>query len=157
MDLTMKFDTPTLAEALQPAYDGEVRVLTLTGMTYDCICIEGRDCVRIISKHKPEDKRLFRDDPSDITTTCFGSSPNPFNAETSISFRLAERAPVSLVIYNILGERVKTLVAEELDVGYHTVYWNGKDKTGGLVASGIYFYRFESKMLTKTMKMVLVR
>jgi flagellar hook assembly protein FlgD len=89
--------------------------------------------------------------------TCFDSYPNPFNAETNISFRLPERTKVSLVVYNVLGEKVRTLVAEEMDPGIHAVIWDGKDETGGLVASGIYFYRFETSTYAATKKLVMLR
>jgi len=159
MDLTLKYDTPDIAMALYPVVDGEIRVLTMRGTADGCRPIMGQDCVRIIWKKKPP-KRPISDagihgQPHPLD--CFGSYPNPFNAETSIHYSLPERAQVSLVVYNVLGERVKTLVSGEVDAGYHIVHWDGKNANGSMVASGIYFYRFETKGLAKTMKMVLMR
>jgi hypothetical protein len=158
MDLTLKYDTPELAMALYPVVDQQTRVLTIRGTMVDGAPIMGQDCVRIIWKRRNPKfpSAITHADFGRITST-LGTYPNPFNAETSIFFGLPERTPVSLVIYNVLGEKVRTLVNEEMDAGYHTVYWNGRDETGGLVASGIYFYRFESNLLTKTQKMVMLR
>ncbi|HDP99955.1 MAG TPA: DUF4185 domain-containing protein [bacterium] len=70
--------------------------------------------------------------------------PNPFNSLTQIRFSLKERKQVNLSIYNILGERVITLIQNEsLSPGVHTVLWNCKDLHGSSVASGIYFYRLQ--------------
>lgn len=83
--------------------------------------------------------------------------PNPFNPETEISFSLPERTQVSLVIYNILGEKVKTLVNETRDAGTYNVRWNGKDEAGNALASGIYFCRLKTEGFEKTMKMVMMK
>jgi hypothetical protein len=83
--------------------------------------------------------------------------PNPFNPETNISFSLPERTSVSLVIYNILGKKVKTLVTGELAAGTHTVHWDGGEEAGNSVASGIYFYRLKTDSFDQTRKMVLMK
>lgn len=83
--------------------------------------------------------------------------PNPFNPETEISFSLPERSQVSLVIYNILGEKVKILANGEMDAGTHSIHWNGRDEAGNSVASGVYFYRLKTAMFDQTMKMVLMK
>lgn len=84
-------------------------------------------------------------------------SPNPFNPTTSISFDLPVSAPTSLVIYDLTGRRVQTLVREELSNGTHTVVWNGKDSTNRQVASGVYLYRIESGKRFETRRMTLVK
>ncbi|MDA3814446.1 MAG: T9SS type A sorting domain-containing protein, partial [Candidatus Cloacimonetes bacterium] len=66
--------------------------------------------------------------------------PNPFNPETNIKFYLDESSHVSLEIYNIKGQLVKTLVNNDLSAGEHSFIWNGKDGNGNQVASGIYLY-----------------
>jgi flagellar hook assembly protein FlgD len=83
--------------------------------------------------------------------------PNPFNPETEISFSLPERSQVSLVIYNILGEKVKILVDQSMEAEVHTVRWNGKDEAGNSVASGIYFYQLTAGDLSLAKKMVLTK
>jgi hypothetical protein len=78
--------------------------------------------------------------------------PNPFNPSTTISYQLPSRAHVTLQIFNVLGEKVRTLVDEDRPAGTYSVVANG---TG--LASGIYFYRITAGTYTRTMKMVLLR
>ncbi|MFQ5605106.1 MAG: FlgD immunoglobulin-like domain containing protein [bacterium] len=71
--------------------------------------------------------------------------PNPFNPETEIRFELPEDARVVLNIYNILGEEVRSPVSGNMEMGFHSVSRDGKDKTGNDLPSGIYIYRFSVK------------
>jgi hypothetical protein len=70
--------------------------------------------------------------------------PNPFNPETTIKYNLAETANVHLRIYNVVGQVVRTLVAEQQSAGRYTVRWNGTDDRGLSVSSGIYFYQLSA-------------
>lgn len=86
--------------------------------------------------------------------------PNPFNPSTTIAYTLplAERDKnVSLVVFNQLGQKVKTLVNEIQPAGSHEVVWNGMDDAGNEVASGIYFYQLRYGGYQDTHKMLLVR
>jgi hypothetical protein len=83
--------------------------------------------------------------------------PNPFNPSTSISFDLAEDVFVTLKIYNILGQEIRTLVNDFKPAGKYTVVWDGKDNNGNAVGSGIYLYKINAGKFTKTMKMVLAK
>jgi hypothetical protein len=150
-DLTLKFDHQAIAAALGTVTDREVRVLTITGFTRDGVAIQGMDCVIILKKGSSA--KLS----GEIGFSLSDNYPNPFNPETEISFSLPERNQVSLVIYNILGKKVKTLVNGEMEAGTHTVSWNGKDEAGNQVASGIYFYKLSAGELTATKKMVLTK
>lgn len=92
------------------------------------------------------------------------NTPNPFNPVTSIRFQLAQDAAVSLKIYNILGEEVRTLTSNEpFTKGYHQIIYNGKDANGNHLPSGLYFYRTEirnaqSELLhSQTNKMIIVK
>jgi len=78
--------------------------------------------------------------------------PNPFNAATVIRYTLPEPANVVIEIYDILGRRVKTLISEQQQAGYHQVIWNSQDNS-----SGIYFYRIQAGDYTETRKMLLLR
>ena len=82
--------------------------------------------------------------------------PNPFNPSTTIEFYLPIAEKTKLEIFNMLGQRVLTLVDEKVEAGYKTVLWHGTDYTGQSVASGIYFYRLttESKEIIKRMLLV---
>lgn len=83
--------------------------------------------------------------------------PNPFSSATSIRYILSRNAFVRLVIYNISGQLVRTLVNGEELAGIHTVSWNGRDEQGRSVSSGIYFYSLEVGNLKSTNKMLLLK
>ena len=88
------------------------------------------------------------------------SYPNPFNPDkigTTISFNLLKRAVVSLTIYNIKGQIVKTLINNSiLDRDTHNYIWNGKDENGESVKNGIYFYKLQVGNNTAVKKMLLL-
>ncbi len=83
--------------------------------------------------------------------------PNPFNSQTNIQYFLLSDDNVSLNIYNILGQHVKSLKNEYNQVGMYVVPWNGTDDRGEQTSSGVYFYRFETKQGHETRRMLLVR
>ncbi|MFA7058134.1 MAG: T9SS type A sorting domain-containing protein, partial [Candidatus Cloacimonadales bacterium] len=83
--------------------------------------------------------------------------PNPFNPETTISFNNPQTGKVSLSIYNIKGQLVKSLLDDEAIAGPHSVVWNGKDNRGKSVASGIYFAKIKTGTSTQTKKMLLMK
>lgn len=69
--------------------------------------------------------------------------PNPFNPQTTISFNLSENGKVNLSIYNIKGQKIKTIVNEKLEQGLHQITWDGKNDNNQYVASGVYFYKLK--------------
>ena len=83
--------------------------------------------------------------------------PNPFNPETRLRFQIARAERVKLVIYDMLGREVKTLIDHNLTVGNYEVRWDGKDNSGRQVASSIYFYRLTAGSFVQTRKMTLLR
>ena len=86
-----------------------------------------------------------------------GNVPNPFNPTTAISFTIDNQGYVELAIYNVKGEKVRTLVNENLNADTHSVIWNGMDDNGRATASGVYFYKMKSGSFTSTKKMVLMK
>jgi len=86
-----------------------------------------------------------------------GNYPNPFNPSTTIAFALFRTGHVSIDIYNVRGQRVKTLVDGTLDAGEHSVVWDGCDAFGHNAVSGIYFYRMVSEEGVTVKKMVMVK
>ncbi len=83
--------------------------------------------------------------------------PNPFNPTTTISYQLAEQAHASLVIYNVLGQEVRTLVNEALDAGFYTADWDARDEHGRQLASGIYIYRIQAGNFAQIRRMMLLK
>ncbi len=83
--------------------------------------------------------------------------PNPFNPETEIRFQLPQASHVVLRIYNTLGEEIRTLADGQYAAGYHRVRWDGKNRNGNPVPSGIYFYQFRAATFSQVKKMNLLR
>jgi thermitase len=83
--------------------------------------------------------------------------PNPFNPQTSIIYSLPEDGHVKLIVYNIAGQKVKTLVDDHQSSGHKTVQWDGKDENGDPAASGIYLYRIDAGEFSEVKKMMLVK
>jgi hypothetical protein len=83
--------------------------------------------------------------------------PNPFNPSTDIMYTLPETREVSLMIYNVLGQTVRTLVSGSQEAGYHRVTWNGCDNSGRQVPSGTYFYTLKAGDFSQSMKMVMLK
>ena len=83
--------------------------------------------------------------------------PNPFNPSTTIRFDLPSAGRVRLDIYNLLGERIRTLVDEVLEAGFQKATWDGMNHAGAQVVSGVYFYRLEAEGYRSTRKMILMR
>ena len=79
-----------------------------------------------------------------MVTELIGNYPNPFNPSTNIKFSLKTDSKVSLMIYNIRGQKVRTLVNDNLQAGHHSVVWDGRDDSGKNVSSGVYFNGFDS-------------
>lgn len=94
--------------------------------------------------------------PSTYKLAMFPNYPNPFNPETTISFSIPDDSKVGITVYNIKGQKVKTLINDELEKGLHDVVWSSKDNRGKTVASGIYFYKFEVNGKTKGLKKMLL-
>lgn len=84
--------------------------------------------------------------------------PNPFNPSTTINFAIPQQAQVTLEIYNMLGQRVRTLVAgENYNAGRYNVVWDGRDRSGMTVASGVYIYRINAGDFTDVKKMMFLK
>ncbi len=83
--------------------------------------------------------------------------PNPFNPSTEIEFSIPKFQDVSLVVYDVLGKQVKTLVSEQRHAGTHRVTWNGTNNFGRKISSGVYFYRLSSGNMTQVRKMMLLK
>ncbi len=83
--------------------------------------------------------------------------PNPFNPSTVIEFTVPSRGHVELSVYNLLGQRVVTLVDEPMSQGAYRTVWYGRDESGHHVATGIYFYRLLAGEFEESKKMVLLK
>jgi hypothetical protein len=109
----------------------------------------------LVPEKSPEGDRAYYKEATQILPKEFSleqNTPNPFNPITEISFALPFAANVKLDIYNIMGQKVATLIDRSMDAGYHTVTWNANS-----VASGMYFYRLQAGSFAETKKMLLLK
>ncbi len=83
--------------------------------------------------------------------------PNPFNPTTTIEFYLSTKSHVTIDIFNILGQKIQTLLDINKPTGSYTITWDGKDKTAQSVSTGIYFYRIQTNDDVQTKKMLLLK
>lgn len=83
--------------------------------------------------------------------------PNPFNPTTIINYGIPQNAEVTLSIYNMLGQKIKTLVSEQKSAGTYSVQWNGDNEFGQKVSSGAYIYRIAAGNFVKSMKLILMK
>ena len=87
----------------------------------------------------------------------FQNHPNPFNPVTQISYQLPQDCRVRVTIYNVRGQRVRTLYDGRQSAGRHTLNWDGRDTGGRPLSSGIYLYRLEAGQFHQTKKMTLMK
>lgn len=99
------------------------------------------------------------DDPAShpIITELKGNYPNPFNPSTSIRFSLETSSRVEIDIYNIKGQKVRSLLNEPKAAGEHNIAWDGKDGSGRLMGSGVYYYRMRTGSYVSSRKMILMK
>ena len=84
--------------------------------------------------------------------------PNPFNPTTTISFSLPKEAPVTFEIYNMLGVKIRTLMAGQTkSAGLYSVAWDGRDDAGVSMSSGVYLYRISAGSFLASKKMTLLK
>lgn len=149
--------------------DPNVREITLT----ENQALRGHDLVYIYNTRSNPDQIAFdeaRPEFSGVTVALSGlpgalpteyaldqNYPNPFNPSTEIGMALPFDSDVELSVFNVLGQKVATLVDGHMPAGYHTVTWNGTGSDGSSVASGIYFYRITSEQFTTSKKMMLLK
>jgi hypothetical protein len=106
------------------------------------------------------EKTTLADSPADLipmVTALNGNYPNPFNPVTTINYQLSSPSDTELIIYNLKGQKIRTLVDDYRDAGMKSAQWNGKDDSGRDVSSGVYFYRLSAGKYNKTMKMILMK
>ena len=137
--------------------NGEGRVYTITVTAVDASENESEEQTATVTvphdKGKKGKKKLVL--PGEYAL--LQNAPNPFNPETTIEYALPEEAYVRLVIYNPMGQLVRTLVEGFRSGGYHQVVWDGRDSEGRSVSGGVYFYRLTAGKFTETKRMMLLR
>lgn len=97
------------------------------------------------------------DKPLPTSFTLHQNYPNPFNPTTTIEFDIPFASQVELEVFNILGQKVVTLVSERLSAGNYRAGWDGRFRSGRNGPSGIYFYRLRAENVSLVRKMVLIK
>ncbi len=136
--------------------------LNVTDMNMSISLAPGEYHIYTTKRQPKPDADVYNDADDDNTSTPAEYSlnqnfPNPFNPETTIKFSMPSAGFVSLKVYNILGQEIRTLVSSDFKAGNHSVRWNGKDNSGNSVASGIYLYRLDCGNFIKTNKMIMLK
>ncbi len=148
-DLTLKFLREQLIGAIGDVQSGDVITLTISGELSDGTPFEGQDCMVIVGgQSSPQ---------AASSIEVMNSYPNPFNPTTTIAYSVSQAGPVALEIYNVLGEKVRTLVDQYQTAGNYEVTWDSRNNHGEAVSSGIYFYHLRAGDLNETKKMVLMK
>ena len=98
------------------------------------------------------------EDHATLSYALLQNYPNPFNSSTNISFQLHKKTKMKLAVYNIAGQRIKTLLEETRETGFHAIVWDGTDEKAQRVGSGVYFYRLiTTDGFAESKAMVLLR
>ncbi|HTX18285.1 MAG TPA: FlgD immunoglobulin-like domain containing protein, partial [Bacteroidota bacterium] len=98
--------------------------------------------------------------PASETPLTFGLSdnyPNPFNPSTKIDYVVPVNEKVSLIVYNVLGQRVRTLISGPMAAGHYSITWDGRSETGSVLSSGVYLYRLQAGPSAIVKKMLLLK
>jgi hypothetical protein len=152
-DLLLEFDRDEVVAALQPINNGAARSVGLSLATKSGVVMQGWDCM--IIRTMPPSRHLAGITPKEPAAAF--NYPNPFNAGTVISYEVGAEQHVRLEIYDLLGRSVTTLVNGTQAEGLYQEAWDGTDRNGTPVSSGMYFFRLVQGQNVQTHKMVLMK
>ena len=106
---------------------------------------------------KTSNDLFVTDDVSPKVFALHQNFPNPFNPVTTLRYDLPEQATVNIIIYDMLGRQVRTLVNQTQEAGFKSVLWNATNDHGKQVSAGVYLYQIQSGEFVQTKKMVLLK
>ncbi|MGB2697578.1 MAG: FlgD immunoglobulin-like domain containing protein [Candidatus Zixiibacteriota bacterium] len=118
-------------------------------------CVEDSMTVRVRNSTDVEEKEDLAGVPYRFSLS--QNYPNPFNPDTRIDYSIPRDAKVKLCIYNVMGQRIKTLVDETKTPAYYDVVWDGRNDKGEEVATGTYLYKMETDDFKEVKKMILLK
>ncbi len=129
---------------------------------FSVLATDGKDTVKVTG----DDRVLFVNRYDYLSIAAEGvplefalheNYPNPFNPTTTLRFDLPEVSDMTLTIYNMLGQNVRTFNMNDTPAGYHSIKWNATNDLGQQVGAGVYLYQLQTKDFVKTRKMVLLK
>jgi len=145
--LKSRHNNEALAMELEAALEGYVNFQQIRGKTKVV-----RPAINPAKEPEPEKTTV-----ADTVQFKTGIFPNPFNASTTVHFNLKDESHVAIVVYDLLGRKVKTLADENRSSGAHRVVWDGRDESGLTASSGIYFVRIQTRNAARTFKISYVK
>jgi hypothetical protein len=137
-------------------------MLSRATLKFSVVATDGIDTVKVSG----DDRVVFVNRYEYLSTAAEGvpvefalheNYPNPFNPTTTLRFDLPEVSNLTLTIYNMLGQKVRTFNYQNTSAGYHSVKWNATNDYGDPVGAGVYLYQLQTKDFVKTRKMVLLK
>jgi hypothetical protein len=146
-------ETDTFATTISPIVPGQYIAIM---KAYDTFGKEGISDTLILYV----DYHVGVEEHSDLLPlryNLYQNFPNPFNPITSIRFDLPISGHTTIDIYNVLGQKVKTLINSHIEIGRHKITWNGQNQYGTSLGSGIYIYRIQAGRYSQTRKMILLK
>jgi hypothetical protein len=159
LKLTIRYDESAILS--RPDFDErKIGIYRATESGFDYVGGQGRDHAVTASIHSFGKYVAFYDDNRTVVPDRIELAqnyPNPFNPTTTIQYGLVSSGKVKLVIYNVLGQRVRELINENRPAGYHKILWDGKNAAGQAVATGVYIYRLETPDGALSRKMLLIK
>ena len=151
----VKFSRPDLIDALN-SLAGSVQ-LSLSG-TINETMFQGDGMIRVIQPGKQSNHKAIPTAQTMPTSFELNQNyPNPFNPETTIRYSIPEKSHVVMAIYNIHGDKIRTLRDGPENPSSHTVVWNGENGLGTPVSSGIYLFHLKAGTYRKTIHLLLIR
>ncbi len=139
-----------------PAGQGELLTIPYSGIEAAEI-----ESFQVFDEHGNEIPAVLgtreKTEPLPMQYSLMQNYPNPFNPTTTINYAVPAAGHVELIVFNVLGQKVKNLVNSEQQAGRYSVTWDATDNAGHKVATGIYFYRLKADEFTKTRKMALIK
>ena len=142
---TIRFRVDSRANGIQMAL-GPAMGMSEAGCLFDLVTLPIQ---------RPEVEDTVFDGP---TSFCFHPiAPNPFNAITALRYEIPERSGVTITIYDVMGNEVAVLADKVQEAGRYKVVWGGRDGLGGLVSSGVYYFRLRAGAYTFVRKGLLLK
>ena len=138
----------------QPINEATVRFVVNSTDGIDTVDVTGEDRVLYVNRYD------YLSTESDLLPTEYAlheNFPNPFNPSTTLRFDLPYAGDVSLTIYNMLGQKVKSFDMRGIQAGKHTLRWNATNDLGEKVGTGVYLYQLQTKDFMKTRKMIFMK
>lgn len=161
---TLQFDAKTLREPMQLEWEslsGQERLAYVENgeMIFIPVLRQNGKIVAQISKPGIYARIAGSGEEAPVVSqfTLYQNYPNPFNPITQIELALPETGPLTLTVYNIVGQKVKTLYNGIAQKGTYRFVWDGRDESGNAVSSGVYIYRAEYQGRSESRKMILMK